>query len=330
MSVNPKVIETPRVSAVALDGIQLHAVARITVRASIQKLVGGAGEETVVARVGEGIVSSIGGAKSHKDVLENPNMISQKVLASGLDAGTAFEILSIDIADVDVGEFAVLEVKDVNEVGAFLDWGLDKDLFLPYKQQLGKLLPGDRCVVYILEDERTARIVATEKIKAFIDRDTRDLHISQKVDLAVYDVAEDYVDFLVNYRYTGRLHLNSFIQDTFEIGDCGVGYIQNIREDGGLSISLKPVGYHATMDAADDIIQKLEEAGGSLPYSDNSSPEEIQQEFGVSKKAFKKIIGGLFRQGRIFIGNDGIRLAPKKENRRFSHQKPRKNFRKHP
>ena len=229
-----------------------------------------------------------------------------------------------------VGEFAVLEVKDVNEVGAFLDWGLDKDLFLPYKQQLGKLLPGDRCVVYILEDERTARIVATEKIKAFIDRDTRDLHISQKVDLAVYDVAEDYIDFLVNYRYTGRLHLNSFIQDTFEIGDCGVGYIQNIREDGGLSISLKPVGYHATMDAADDIIQKLEEAGGSLPYSDNSSPEEIQQEFGVSKKAFKKIIGGLFRQGRIFIGNDGIRLAPKKENRRLSHQKPRKNFRKHP
>lgn len=103
MSVNPKVIETPRVSAVALDGIQLHAVTRITVRASIQKLVGGAGEETVVARVGEGIVSSIGGARSHKDVLENPNMISKKVLASGLDAGTAFEILSIDIADVDVG-----------------------------------------------------------------------------------------------------------------------------------------------------------------------------------------------------------------------------------
>ena len=104
MSVNPKVIETPQVSAVALDGIQLHAVTRITVRASIQKLVGGAGEDTVVARVGEGIVSSIGSAKSHKDVLENPNMISKKVLASGLDAGTAFEILSIDIADVDVGQ----------------------------------------------------------------------------------------------------------------------------------------------------------------------------------------------------------------------------------
>jgi uncharacterized protein YqfA (UPF0365 family) len=104
MSVNPKVIQTPKVSAVALDGIQLHAITRITVRASIQKLVGGAGEDTVVARVGEGIVSSIGSALSHKDVLENPNMISKKVLASGLDAGTAFEILSIDIADVDVGQ----------------------------------------------------------------------------------------------------------------------------------------------------------------------------------------------------------------------------------
>ncbi|MCL2101707.1 MAG: flotillin-like protein FloA [Fibromonadales bacterium] len=103
MSVNPKVITTPKVSGVALDGIQLQAVTRITVRASIRKLVGGAGEETVIARVGEGIVSSIGSAKTHKEVLENPNMISRKVLASGLDAGTAFEILSIDIADVDVG-----------------------------------------------------------------------------------------------------------------------------------------------------------------------------------------------------------------------------------
>jgi len=103
MSVNPKVIETPKVSAVALDGIELLAVTRITVRASIQKLVGGAGEETVIARVGEGIVSSIGSAKSHKEVLENPNVISKKVLGSGLDSGTAYEIQSIDIADLDVG-----------------------------------------------------------------------------------------------------------------------------------------------------------------------------------------------------------------------------------
>lgn len=104
MSVNPKVINTPPVSAVAKDGIQLIAKARVTVRANIRQLVGGAGEETILARVGEGIVSSIGSAASHKEVLENPDSISKVVLRKGLDSGTAFEILSIDIADVDIGK----------------------------------------------------------------------------------------------------------------------------------------------------------------------------------------------------------------------------------
>ncbi len=104
VSVNPKVIETPAVSAVAKDGIQVRAIARVTVRANIERLVGGAGEETIIARVGEGIVSTIGSSETHKAVLENPDSISKVVLAKGLDSGTAFEILSIDIADVDVGE----------------------------------------------------------------------------------------------------------------------------------------------------------------------------------------------------------------------------------
>lgn len=104
MSVNPKVIDTPPVAAVAKDGIQLIAKARVTVRASIKQLVGGAGEETILARVGEGIVTSIGSAESHKKVLENPDSISKVVLARGLDSGTAFEILSIDIADIDIGK----------------------------------------------------------------------------------------------------------------------------------------------------------------------------------------------------------------------------------
>ena len=138
MSVNPKVIETPRVSAVALDGIQLHAITRITVRASIQKPVGGAGEETVVARVGEGIASSIGSAKTHKAVLENPNMISKKVLASGLDAGTAFEILSIDIADVDVGQ----------NIGAMLETDRAE---------------ADKKIAQAKAEERRAMAVATEQ-----------------------------------------------------------------------------------------------------------------------------------------------------------------------
>ncbi|HHV40361.1 MAG TPA: flotillin-like protein FloA [Bacteroidales bacterium] len=116
MSVNPKVINTPPVSAVAKDGIQLIAKARVTVRANIKQLVGGAGEETVLARVGEGIVSSIGSSASHKSVLENPDNISRVVLEKGLDSGTAFEILSIDIADIDVGKNigAVLQMDQAN------------------------------------------------------------------------------------------------------------------------------------------------------------------------------------------------------------------------
>jgi len=104
VSVNPKVVQTPRVAAMAKDGIQLIAIARVTVRANINRLVGGAGEETILARVGEGIVSTIGSADTHKKVLENPDAISKTVLQKGLDSGTAFEILSIDIADVDVGK----------------------------------------------------------------------------------------------------------------------------------------------------------------------------------------------------------------------------------
>ncbi len=116
MSVNPKVIDTPPVTAVAKDGIQLISKARVTVRANIKQLVGGAGEETVLARVGEGIVSSIGSSNSHKAVLENPDSISKTVLEKGLDAGTAFEILSIDIADIDIGKNigAVLQMDQAN------------------------------------------------------------------------------------------------------------------------------------------------------------------------------------------------------------------------
>ena len=119
ISVNPKVITTPRVAAVAADGIQLIAVARVTVRANIQQLVGGAGEDTILARVGEGIVTSIGSAVTHKAVLENPDKISKLVLERGLDAGTAFEILSIDIADIDIGKNIGAELQ-TDQAGADL------------------------------------------------------------------------------------------------------------------------------------------------------------------------------------------------------------------
>jgi uncharacterized protein YqfA (UPF0365 family) len=148
MSVLPKVIETPKIAAVAKDGIQLIAVSRVTVRTNIDRLVGGAGEETIIARVGEGMVSTIGSAASHKNVLENPDHISKHVLSKGLDAGTAYEILSIDIADVDVGENigAKLQIDQANA---------DKQIAQAKAEER-------RAMAVALEQEMRARVVEAE------------------------------------------------------------------------------------------------------------------------------------------------------------------------
>ena len=148
MSVIPKVIETARIAAVAKDGIQLIAVSRVTVRTNIDRLVGGAGEETIIARVGEGMVSTIGSAVTHKDVLENPDHISKNILSRGLDAGTAYEILSIDIADIDVGENigAKLQIDQANA---------DKQIAQAKAEER-------RAMAVALEQEMRARVVEAE------------------------------------------------------------------------------------------------------------------------------------------------------------------------
>ena len=219
-------------------------------------------------------------------------------------------IATLDKPYATVGEFAVLEVKDVNRYGAFLDWGLNKDLFLPFKQQLGELRRGDRCVVFILEDDKSNRIVATEKIKSFIDTDTSELHVGQKVQLAAYEVTRDHIDFLVDYRYTGRLIVSPGMPRIY-IGDTMAGYIQRFTEDGKITLNLTPVGYKGLVKSESPaaILKKLEEAGGFLPYGDHSDPEVIRREFNMSKKTFKKLLGMLFREGKIVLGDDGFRAV---------------------
>ena len=136
---------------------------------------------------------------------------------------------------------------------------------------------------------------------------SEDLHVGQRVELAAYEVTREYVDFLVDYRYTGRLMLTPGMQRIY-IGDTMPGFIQRITNDGKITLNLTPVGYKGVInsDAPSAILNKLAEAGGFLPYGDNSDPEAIRQEFGISKKTFKKIIGGLFRDGKIVIAEDGI------------------------
>jgi predicted RNA-binding protein (virulence factor B family) len=217
-------------------------------------------------------------------------------------------IATFDKPYAQAGEFAVLTVKEVNRFGAFLDWGINKDLMLPFKQQLGELQRGDKCVVYVLEDEKSGRLVATEKIKSFLDLNTEDLHIGERVQLAAYEVTPDYVDFLVNYRYTGRLMVQPGIPRIY-IGDTMTGYIQRFTSDGKITLNLTPVGYKGIMNSESPaaIMEKLEAAGGFLPYGDHTDPETIRQEFGMSKKTFKKILGTLFKEGKIQLGDDGFR-----------------------
>ncbi|MCF0223711.1 MAG: hypothetical protein HUK20_05530, partial [Fibrobacter sp.] len=178
-----------------------------------------------------------------------------------------------------------------------------------FKQQLGELQRGDRCVVYILLDDKSNRIVATEKIKSFLDLDTTELHIGQRVQLAAYEVTRDHVDFLVDYRYTGRLILKPGTERIY-IGDTMTGFIQRFTSDGKITLNLTPVGFGGLMkgDGANALIQKLKEAGGFLPFGDHTDPETIQAEFGMSKKSFKKLLGALFREEKIYISDEGIRL----------------------
>lgn len=155
MSVNPKVIETPTVAAVAKDGIELKAKARVTVRANIDRLVGGAGEATIIARVGEGIVTTIGSSESHKDVLENPDKISKTVLEKGLDTGTAFEILSIDIADVDVGQNIGAKLR-IDQAEA------DKKIYQAMAEQKRAMAVAKEQEMKALTQEMRAKVVEAE------------------------------------------------------------------------------------------------------------------------------------------------------------------------
>lgn len=210
-----------------------------------------------------------------------------------------------------VGEFAVLKVKDVNNVGAFLDWGLDKDLILPFGNQLGELQKGDDCVVRIFIDEKSGRISSTEKLRKYFDRNTSELKEGDEVSLIAYDFQEKgYIDFVINKRWTGRLYCEPS-STGLHIGDSCSGYIHSIKEEDSLIvISLSPIGFDALVDKHEAaLLKELRDNNGFLPFSDNSSPEEIRERFGISKKGFKKLAGNLWKQGIVQLSPEGITLV---------------------
>ncbi len=206
-----------------------------------------------------------------------------------------------------VGEFAGLRVKDVNRVGAFLDWGLDKDLFVPFREQLDPMTAGQSYLVRVCLDEVTQRVIATSKLRRFLNPDTSTLREGQEVHLLIGERIPAGFRAIVDGQYMGLLHENDVFED-LRIGDRREGYIRRVRDDGKLDLALQPQGYRALMATQSQILKALEEAGGFLPFTAKSDPKEIAERFGLSKKAFKKLIGGLYKARKIVISDNGIHL----------------------
>jgi len=222
-----------------------------------------------------------------------------------------------------VGEFAFLEVRDVTPIGAFLDWGLEKDLLVPKSEQQERMRVGKRYVVKVCLDKRTNRVFATSRIAGNCEAaSVGDLAIGQKVDLLVYGLTKIGVLAVVDNRYSGMLY-RSEVYGPIEPGDRMTGYILKIREDGKLDLSLKVPGYKSIADSGASVLDALNSAGGFIPCHDRSDPEEIRRTFSMSKKEFKRAIGSLYKAGKIEIREDGIRIKTEKPGRASKSKKPR-------
>ncbi|MGY5452468.1 CvfB family protein [Agarivorans sp. MS3-6] len=210
---------------------------------------------------------------------------------------------------VQVGECANLQVKDINDVGIFLDWGLDKDLFLPFAEQQQPMEVDRHYVVYVYLDNEQ-RIAASNKLDRYIDKSDHNYQRGEKVDLLVAGRTELGYKVVVNNQHWGVLYYDQVFKRV-RAGYACTGYIQKVREDQKLDLSLEPIGVQKSIDIGDAILAKLKDEQGYLALSDKSSPQAISAIFGVSKGSFKKAIGRLYKEGLITISKTGIVLSEK-------------------
>ncbi len=208
---------------------------------------------------------------------------------------------------VTVGKFAFLRVSDVTGVGAFLDWGLPKDLLVPFREQKQKMIKDQYYVVFVYLDDETKRIVASAKIDKFLDNVSPKYQPGDKVDLIIAGQTELGYKAIINQTHTGLIYRNQTIE-TLQNGKRTTGYIVRIREDEKIDLSLTPIGADAINTNVETLLKKLELNSGFLPLNDNSSPEEIKLLLKMSKKAFKKAVGSLYKKGQITFEEDGIRM----------------------
>lgn len=208
---------------------------------------------------------------------------------------------------IQLNGFASLRVKDVNDFGAFLDWGLEKDLMVPYREQTTRMRVGQYQIVYLYVDETTGRLAATNKLDRFLNDESEELKEGQQVDLLVWTETDLGYNVVINQKYKGLLYKNQ-IFSVVEPGDEVTGYIKHIREDKKIDVSLQQEGFANIEVNAQIVLDKLKKNKGFLALTDDSSPEEIMDELQMSKKTFKKAIGTLYKQKLIALEDKGITL----------------------
>lgn len=209
---------------------------------------------------------------------------------------------------VQVGEFASLKVVEVNSIGVFLDWGLPKDLLLPYSEEKRQLKAGEYCVVHVYLDKRTRRITATARLDRYLDKLPAKYEVGQQVDLLVAEETDMGFKAIINNSHWGLIHKNEVFK-FLRSGKQEKGFIKELRSDGKIALSLQPIGAQLASSLNAQILDKLRANQGTLAVSDKSDPQVISDLFGVSKGNFKKAIGALYKEGQIVIHSDRIELA---------------------
>lgn len=206
-------------------------------------------------------------------------------------------------------EFALLRVNYINQFGAFMDWGLEKDLFVPFKEQARPMEKGKRYLVHMYMDQKTNRLVASSKTNQFLSNDDLKIANGDEVDLIISHITDAGINVIINERYKGLLYKDEVYDDAIRPGDRMIGYIKNIRPDNKIDVALQQPGYAHVEPNAEKILLELRASRGFLRLNDDSHPEDIKTVLKMSKKTFKKAIGALYREKKIEIREDGIHLV---------------------
>jgi uncharacterized protein len=209
---------------------------------------------------------------------------------------------------IQLNQFACLQVKSVTGIGAFLDWGLEKDLFVPFREQNKKMEEGRWYAVYLYLDEETDRLVASCKVNRYFEKENINLQIGQEVDLLIFEETDLGLNAVINNKYKGLIYENEIFQ-RIKIGTRIKGYVKNIREDNRVDLSLQKQGYANVEPNAERILEKLKANNGFLDLTDKSDANYVMYQLEMSKKTFKKAVGALYRQKIIRIEEDGIYLV---------------------